>query len=73
MARQVEEYGAGVVYEAGNFTSLIEACELAIATLPELREGSVAAAAGWCRVHNAANFVATLQGSIKNAGLAVAS
>lgn len=73
MATQVEEYGAGIVFEADNLASLIGACEQAIATLSELRERSIVAAASWRQVHNAANFVAKLQNSIRHVGLSVAT
>lgn len=69
MAAQVREHGAGIIFEAGNLASLVAACEQAIATLPELRDRAADAAVSWRRVHNAANFVATLQESMFKSGL----
>jgi glycosyltransferase involved in cell wall biosynthesis len=71
MATQAEQYGVGIVFEAGNLESLIEACQQAIATLSELRDRAADVTADWRQIHNAANFVATLQDSIRRAGLRV--
>lgn len=73
MAAQVQEYGVGIVFEAGNLGSLIEACEEAIAILPELRDRGLAAAASWRQTHNAASFVAKLQDSVPQACLSHAT
>jgi len=61
MAEQVTRHGGGVLFESGDPDSLARACLKAIEDYSRLREMMTQAAPAWRQIHNARNFIASLE------------
>jgi glycosyltransferase involved in cell wall biosynthesis len=61
MAEQVASRGGGVLFESGDGDSLANACLKAITEYSRLREEATRAAPAWRQIHNAPNFIASLE------------